>query len=426
MAEAVINITAEIRKHLPLELIDLVKTAGEIAQEQGQNLYLVGGVVRDILLERDIFDLDLVVEGNAIRVAQQIAEKTDGKLIVHERFGTAKVKKGKWSLDLAMARSETYAEPGALPTVQPGTIRQDLFRRDFTINAMAVELNPGRYGILLDPYGGRADLENKLVRVLHSRSFIDDATRIWRALRYEQRLGFTIEPHTLELLKRDLSYLDKISGDRIRRELELVLKEEQPEKVLRRADELGVLGKLHPALQGDKWLAEKFARAREAASTAVPIAPLYMALLCYRMTESKSEDLLAYLRLSRSMAQTVRDTHALKAELDLLSHPKVKSHDIHVLLCDYSIPAMAATIIATDSAIVRRKIKLFLDKLRYVKPSLGGEDLVKMGVKQGPHIKELLNLLLKARLEGQVNCKKEEEQMVAGWLREKQELKERE
>jgi tRNA nucleotidyltransferase (CCA-adding enzyme) len=166
--------------------------------------------------------------------------------------------------------------------VKPASIKDDLFRRDFTINAMAIELSTSHYGQLIDLFGGQDDLEHKLIRVLHEKSFIDDATRIWRGLRYEQRLNFRLETVTLQLLKRDTSYLDKVSGDRIRHELELVLKEAYPEKVLSRADELGVLAKLHPALKGDGWQAGKFEQARKLSSPDSPSTELYLSLLAYR------------------------------------------------------------------------------------------------------------------------------------------------
>ena len=240
MTEA-INLSAQIQKQLPAELVDFMQQAGEIAAAQGQNLYLVGGVVRDLLLGRANLDLDLVVEGDAIKLAQQLLDIAHGKITTHPRFNTAKIRRDKWSIDLTTARSETYARPGALPKVKPGVLASDLSRRDFTINTMAVELIPSRYGQLVDRHGGRDDLEHKLIRILHEKSFVDDATRIWRALRYEQRLNFQLEPNTLKLLKRDIPMLDTISGDRIRHELELILDEELPEKTIRRAEELKVL-----------------------------------------------------------------------------------------------------------------------------------------------------------------------------------------
>jgi len=393
-----------------------MQVAGEVAQRHEQRLYLVGGVVRDLLLDRTNFDLDLVLEGDAINLARELTGIKQGKIITHPRFGTAKLQWDKWSVDLATARSETYAKPGALPTVEPGSIKDDLFRRDFTINTMAIELNPGRYGQLLDFYGGRNDLEHKLIRVLHEKSFIDDATRIWRGLRYEQRLNLQLEPATLQLLKRDIPSLGTITGDRIRHELELILKEEYPEKILRRADELGVLVKLHPSLKGNGWLAERFEQARKLSLSDLPIVGLYLTLLAYSLTSEENEQLISYLRLPKSVAQALRDAIDLKIGLRSLANLEITPSRIYALLHGYSSPAILASSLATDSPTVRRHIHLFLSKLRYIKPALTGEDLIRIGVVPGPRIKEILNLLREARLDGKVNTKRGEEDLVKRWI----------
>ena len=411
-----INLASKIEKQLPTELVNFMRTAGEVAQSQGQSLYLVGGVVRDLFLGRNNLDLDLVVEGDAINLAHQLISITQGKIVTHPRFGTAKLQWNEWSVDLATARSETYAKPGALPAVKPGSTTDDLFRRDFTINAMAIELNPDRYGELLDLYGGGNDLEHKLVRVLHEKSFVDDATRIWRALRYEQRLSFQLEPATLELLKRDICWLDSISGDRVRHELELILKEEYPEKILRRADELGVLVWLHPSLEGNGWLADKFEQARQLSSPDLPPAGLYLALLVYPLTTEESERLISYLRLPKLVAQTLRDTINIKTRLGSLANPELTPSNIYSLLYGYSSPAIVANSLAADSPVARQHIDLFLSKLRYIKPALSGGDLKRMGVAPGPRIKEILNKLHEAKLDGKVSSKKDEEELVKGWL----------
>ncbi len=411
-----INLSSKIEKQLPAELVSIMQTAGEVAASQGESLYLVGGVVRDLLLGRTNLDLDLVVEGDALNLAQRLADITHGKITTHPRFNTAKVRWNKWSIDLATARSETYARPGALPTVKPSSIGMDLFRRDFTINTMAIELTPSRYGQLIDLYGGRDDLERKLIRILHERSFIDDATRIWRGLRYEQRLDFQLEPDTLKLLKRDIPMLDTISGDRIRHELELILKEEFPEKVLRRAEELRVLPKLHKSLKGDGWLAEKFGQARQLSSPNLPSVELYMALLAYRLTDEENEKLISRLRLPKSLAQTLRDTNSLKAKLEALAEPELKPSSIYSLLHGYCSPAITANLLAGDSLVARQHIQAFLTKLRYVKPSLTGNDLKKMGIAPGPRMKEILQRLHEARLDGRVTSKQEEEELVREWI----------
>ena len=416
MAE-VINLSTEIKQQLPEELVDFIRVAGTIAQSRGQNLYLVGGVVRDLLLKRANFDLDLVVEGDAISLARELAGVRAGKIITHPRFGTANLQWDEWSVDLATSRCETYAGPGALPVVKPGAIKDDVVRRDFTINAMAVELNPERYGRLLDLYGGRSDLDNKLIRVLHEKSFVDDATRIWRAIRYEQRLDFRIESETLARLKQGVKYLATISGDRIRHELELILKENCPEKVLRRADELRVLVKLCPALRVGSWLAERFARARELSLPDKPSPGLYLSLLAYPLTGKEAEDLISYLKLRKSVSQVMRDTIDLKPRLKLLESMEITPSGVYCLLHGYSLTAVTAGLLASESAKARERINLFLHKLRYVQPALTGEDLVRMGVAPGPRISEILNRLRNDRLDGKVSSKREEEELLEGWER---------
>ena len=411
-----INLASKIEKQLPAELVNFMQAAGKVTANQGQGLYLVGGVVRDLLLGQANLDLDLVVEGDAISLAQQLIPLNQGKITTHPRFGTAKLQWDKWSVDLATARSETYAKPGALPSVKPGSIESDLFRRDFTINAMAIYLTPSHYGELIDRYGGRDDLEHKLIRILHEKSFTDDATRIWRGLRYEQRLNFQLEPNTLKLLKRDIPMLDTISGDRIRYEMECILQEEFPEKTLRRAEELEVLAKLHPSLKGNGWLAGKFKQARQLSSPDLPPVGLYLALLVYPLTTEETKHLISYLRLPKSQAQTLRDTIDLKAKLESLANSELTPSSIYSLLHGYSSPAIIANSLACDFPVARQHIRLFQDKLRYVKPVLTGNDLLRMGIAPGPRIKEILNLLHEARLDGRVTSKRSEESLVKGWL----------
>ncbi|MFC2031823.1 CCA tRNA nucleotidyltransferase [Chloroflexota bacterium] len=415
----IINLVSKIEQQLPAELVNFIRLAGDIAHKQKQNLYLVGGVVRDLLLEQTNLDLDLVIEGNAIELARQLRKLSPGKITTHPRFHTAKLQWDNFSIDLTTARSETYAKPGALPTVKPGSLSSDLFRRDFTINAMAINLNPGHYGELIDLHGGRDDLKHKLVRILHEKSFIDDATRIWRGLRYEQRLGFQLEPTTLKLLKQNIPMLDTISSDRIRYELECVLHEKYPEKVFRRAEELRVLPKLHPVLKGNGWLANKSEQSRQLSSPNMPSTGLYLALLVYRLTSYETEELLSYLRLPKSLAQTLRDTISIKSNIQSLVDPKLAPSSIYHLLHSYSSTAIIANSLASDSSVASNNLQLYLNKLRNVKPALNGNDLIKMGVPPGPQVKETLRRLHEARLDGKVTTKPGEKKLVNSWLADK-------
>jgi tRNA nucleotidyltransferase (CCA-adding enzyme) len=298
------NLTDKINKTLPAGLVALMKQAASIAGEKNFPLFMVGGIVRDLLLGLPNTDLDLVVEGDAKAFAEKLAVRTGGKLTLHPMFNTAKVALDDWIIDVAMARTETYARPGALPEVSPGTLKTDLFRRDFTINAMAVCMSPGRYGELIDLYRGHQDLTDKLIRILHEDSFNDDPTRIWRAIRYEQRLNFQIEASTLRLLRQDVPQLKTVGGYRLRRELELVLKEQEPEKALTRADMLGVLKLLHPALKTDEWLIAKFGEARQN-GTAKP--DYYLGLLLGHLSAEDLAQIAKYLRFSAQQVKVIKE-----------------------------------------------------------------------------------------------------------------------
>jgi len=410
------DMAAEIKKRLPAGLVKLVRRAVELATERGHSSYLVGGLVRDLLLRRRNLDVDVVIDGDAVRLAHRLGAEIAARVVGHPRFNTASILGGRWRVDLATLRSETYERPGALPTVAPGTIETDLFRRDFTINAMAVELTPEHYGHLIDLYGGQRDLEQRLVRVLHERSFIDDATRIWRAVRYEQRLGFTLETATEAWLRRDIPMLDTISGDRIRHELERVLQEAKPETALMRADELGVLARLHPGLKGDRWLARRFAQARRICRPERPPLPLYLSIFFYRLSLDDAERLGKYLHLDQYTQSIVTRAIALKWSVEILALGGLRPSAVHYQLRGADDLAVIANFLCAESVVARRYIELFLDRLRFMRPELNGDDLMELGVLEGPQIKKVLQKLLDARLNGEINSREEEVEMVEDWL----------
>jgi tRNA nucleotidyltransferase (CCA-adding enzyme) len=408
-----VNLSSKIKKQLPADLVSFMQMAGEAAVRERQRLFLVGGAVRDLLLERDNLDLDLVAEGDAIQLAQEIAQLKHGKVIAHSRFNTAKIRWDRWSVDIATTRGETYDRPGALPTVCcGGDIEGDLIRRDFTINAMAVYLEPSRFGELIDVYNGRDDLKRGYIRILHDNSFKDDATRIWRAVRYEKRLGFSIEHHTLALLKQDVAYLDTISSDRIRHELELVLEEEQPEKALLRAGELGLLSRICPALEADDWLVKKIGKARSILQPYSPPEELYLAFLIYQLAPGDLAVFINYLKLPRTITKTLQDTLKLKGDLGCLEGSEPAPSRIYRCLQPYSLNAILANLMTAGSPVIRQRIKLYMNRLRHIQPSLTGEDLIKIGLASGPRIKEVLDLLREAKLDGRAGTREAELEIV--------------
>lgn len=405
------NLASKVKSYFPKELLELLRDTSKEASKLGQRVYLVGGIVRDLLLGYPNFDLDLVTEGDAVELANRIARISGAGLVIYPRFSTAKIKSGDFAIDIATARSETYARPGALPAVTPSSIEKDLFRRDFSINAMAISLTAEDYGQLLDPHRGKDDLHSHLMRILHPDSFSDDATRILRAIRYEQRLGFNLEHETARLLKRDIPMLDTISGDRIRHELELIFREEHPEHVIKRLGDLGALQRINHSLGGNEWLAVKFDDARRLGKPG-ELPALYFCLLAYPLNGEQLNQLVSRLNPSAKLTKTLKDTARLKLHLTQLNKPSLKPSNIYYFLHEYDPLAIKANIIAEGKPVIRQHLQLFLSKLRYVKSCLNGEDLQRLGIPAGTKLGEILEILHKAKLNGEVTTKDEEEKLA--------------
>jgi tRNA nucleotidyltransferase (CCA-adding enzyme) len=300
-----------------------------------------------------------------------------------------------------------------LPSIQSFCdIQSDLVRRDFSINAMAIYLDPPRFGELIDRYEGQADLKRGLLRVLHDKSFQDDATRIWRAVRYEQRLNFKIEDHTLELIKRDINYLETISGDRLRGELELCLEEEKPEKSLQRADALGILARIHPHLKFGESTASLFVKARGRLEPFSVPEEFELALLVYGLTPEHLTEFNALLKIPKSKALVLRETLQLKNELPALAEKELTNGAVYRLLHRFQQTAILVNLLAASSYVAKKRMELYLAKLQHVRTSLSGRDLLAMGITAGPRVKETLELLLEARLDGRVKTREEEIEMV--------------
>ena len=417
----------------------LVRTIAATAHEMGYSLYFVGGLVRDLLLGAPIVDVDLVVEGNAIELARRLAQTLGGRVVAHSRFGTAKwlldpvvwrqvsddpgpAERGIAAVDFATARTEFYSQPTVLPEVARSSIRQDLHRRDFTINTLAIRLDPPHWGELLDFYGGEADLRAGVIRVLHSLSFVDDPTRILRAARLEARLGFKLDARSEGLIGDALPLLDRTSPDRIRHELEQILDEAEPERALCRLDELGVLRQLHPDLRCDRWLSSRFRAVRETLDLALwELEPeelrfVYLALLLYRLESESLEAVLQRLRVPRTDADDLMLLPELRRVLRRTGLVRRPSR-IYQALQYYRPRLLAAGWAASDRATTRAKLEAFQTQYRHVRTTLTGDDLKAMGLKPGPAFGRLLGALRDARLDGQVSTREEEEALLQRLLR---------
>jgi len=388
-----------------------------LADEESRTLFLVGGGLRDLMLGRGQVDIDLVGEGEMRSLAEAAATALGGRWVEHRAFGTVTVEGQDFRLDLAMARAETYARPGALPWVRPASIGEDLARRDFTINAMALALCGRQRGQLLDPFDGRGDIARGLVRVLHDRSFIDDATRIVRAVRYETRFGFAIEEKTLALLKRDLGYVDTISGARLQHDLLRLLAEDEPEKGLLRCQELGVLAAIHKALRFDDELAVAFRRARRPGQAPAPPQPeLYLALLGTRLSPADAGAIALRLALSKRQRQALEGAAELGQLLPWLSRADIRPSQVVERLETYPLLAVDAWALAAQQSAAGEELGRYLAEWRYVKPSLDGRALARLGVARGSLMGGVLRLLKAARLDGQASSRQDEVELVRAVL----------
>jgi len=403
-----------------------------IAERRRVALFLVGGPLRDLLLERPSLDIDIAVEGDAPALARELAEATGGRAVTHPTFLTATVRIPGFHLDLITARTETYARPGALPTVTPAKIRDDLLRRDFTVNALALRLSGPEAGKILDPFGGLADLDSRLIRALHDCSFQDDATRILRAVRYAARLGFQIEAQTLAWIKRDIAYLHTISGARLHHEFARILEEDTPEETLLSLHEYGALAVIQPALSFAPEHAAGFSRLRELHPTGARAA--YWPVFAWRLTEAEAADLGRRLALTKPQHSSVEAMPALQAIEPALTvsgsrrdapqarlgaaggrtqRPPLKRSTLVELLSPFPLPALWAFAALAADITVRNRLLDYLTKARHERPHLTGGDLLALGVPPSPAVGDILRRLRDARLDGEVQTRTDEKRLVS-------------
>jgi tRNA nucleotidyltransferase (CCA-adding enzyme) len=399
-AESQLDWQAWLEQHLPEARRALLGQVGMMAAQLGLPLYLVGGFVRDALLGLEPNDFDLVVEGPAPRLAAALARDLGGDVITHPAFGTATWQTPEgWAVDFATARTETYARPAALPEVQPADLAADLHRRDITINAMALRVGPG--GELCDPYHGLADLAAGLVRVLHARSFQDDPTRLFRVVRYEQRLGFRVAADTLALISGAWGALEALSADRLRHEFELIFREARASAILGRLAALDILPRAHPALRWGEFQAVAASEIPglplEAWDLAGPLEPeaLFLTLLLAEAAPAEVDAALARLNVNRPIAEAVQAATRLPPPGQAMRPSQVAAR-----LEGWSELALAAAYVC--QAAWRAPLHDYLVRGRRVRPVTTGADLIALGLTPGPQFREILRAVRAARLDGRV------------------------
>lgn len=415
------DIKRMMTERLAPPILDILKSAGDTASELGYSAYVVGGFVRDLFLSRPTEDVDIVIEGDGIVFARKFAALMKARAHYYKKFGTAVITFADGSkIDVASARLEYYQFPAALPTVEMSSIKLDLFRRDFTINTLAVCLNPGKFGLLVDFFSAQRDIKEKTIRVLHSLSFVEDPTRIFRAVRFEQRFGFTIGKMTEGLIKNavKMDFFRRLSGHRVFGELCQILAEDDPVPALLRLAEFDLLVSLHSALTIDKKTAVALHSVREVVSwydllfLDQPYTKwmVYLLVLLRGMDEETTEDVCNRLELHRRDRE-MADRGRRDAENFLhwiQRNPAVKNSELYRRLSGFKIEQVLYVMSVTDSEAVKKHISRYILILRHVEPLTKGKDLRDIGIAPGPVYSEILRAILYARLDEKVRTREEE------------------
>jgi tRNA nucleotidyltransferase (CCA-adding enzyme) len=422
----------EYLNKLPEEIFALLCLARDIAYYNSMPVYLVGGFVRDLILGVENLDLDIVVEGDGIKFAEDFSAKLKAKLIRHRRFGTATIiLKPRLKIDIATARSEFYPEPAHLPVVNSGTLQDDLYRRDFTINAMAISIDKKNFGKLIDFFGGNGDLAAKKIRVLHALSFIDDPTRILRAIRFEQRYNFSIESKTMKYLRKaiKLKMLEKVEPQRIRDDLILILKEDHPSREIKRLWELAGFSFINRCLSMSKksygllasiekqinWFARTCSRHRQLDVWLIYFMGLLDSLninvikdICRKLALRKGEEkkILTYKRISSKLIP----------ELD---KDKIKPSKLFALFEPLSYEVIILFKAKYKSRNIQKHTEDFFRNYNGMSIYVSGDDLGRLGVAPGPCYQKIFKKVLNAKLNGLVKTKEEELTLVEKLIKSK-------
>ncbi|HSO11424.1 MAG TPA: hypothetical protein VLT51_03540 [Anaerolineales bacterium] len=423
------NLKPKLEATLSSDQLRILHLVADAAPQNGLPLYIIGGSVRDLILGAVIKDLDLIVEGDAIALARTLGNIYGGKVTAHKKFGTA-----KWflpkdfrmessdTLDLISARSETYKHPAALPTVKMGSMDDDIHRRDFTINTLAIRLDGSHFGQLRDDLDGMGDLENGIVRALHKNSFIDDPTRMYRAVRYAERYGFKISEETLDMIPGARSFIAKLSAQRIRHELDLILEERNAASMLARLAELDLLQPIHSALFFDGSMQERLGNLHTHRGLQHPspwnitkggqLNDSDLGWLLWLMSFPKDgiTSLNARLRFASDLLASLFAVSMMFD--DQSSFVGLKPSECVERLESFPVNAVKAMEYAVKDPRVKELFYEYISKWRYIKPHTTGDDLKALGIEPGPRYTVILRQLRNAWLDGELKTEDEEKRLL--------------
>jgi tRNA nucleotidyltransferase (CCA-adding enzyme) len=419
------SVSALVGKRLSTDVQKTLRTLGDVGDTLGLAVYAVGGFVRDLLLGLDNLDIDVTVEGDGVFFAETFAGRYGGRVRSHRKFGTAVlVLPDGRKIDVASTRLEYYESPGALPTVERASLRHDLYRRDFTINTLALCINSHRFGQLTDHFRGQQDIQERVVRVLHNLSFVEDPTRVFRAIRFEQRLGFHIAPHTENLIRSAvrMHLLETLGGERLLSELVQIMCEKEPTAAISRMSTLGLLPVIHPALKlipaTERVLKETvqvmaWFRLLYLEDRCEPWQ-VYLLALCDGLKAEQFQEACTRLALpGRLASRLLSQRHAAFTTLSTIKRhlkqaEEVRNSQLYTWFSDLTLEMLLYMAARASSELIRRSVSLYLTRLRSVSPLLDGEDLSRLGMEPGPLFRHIKQRLLQARLDGEVSTREEE------------------
>ena len=410
-----------MRERLPQSIMTTLTRLGEAANRLEYSAFVVGGFVRDLFLYRNNEDIDVVIEGNGIEFAKTFALDFGARIHTHQKFGTAVIIfPDGFKIDVASARMEYYQFPASLPVVEMSSIKMDMFRRDFTINTLAIQLNPGKFGRLIDFFSGQKDLKDKVLRVLHNLSFVEDPTRVFRALRFEQRFGFTIGKLTSSLIDNavKMDFFKRLAGKRVYTELKLILKEENPAPTILRLLDYDLLRVIHPGISIENDLKRLLDTAKKVTDwhdllfideTYKRWAVYFMALIRHCDLKTTGE-ICAHLTIAPRYAKMFGETRiSVEKPLMQLERRKRMNHaEVFNLLKAFKTEMVLYLMVCTTSETAKKRISHYHTQLRNVAVTITGKDLLTMGLKPGPVFSETLQAVLEAKLNGRVKTREDE------------------
>ncbi len=427
------NIVNLMRERLQQRFIDILNHIGQVADDLGYGAYVVGGFVRDLFLYRPNEDIDIVIEGNGIKFAKTYAESIGGRVHTHRKFGTAVVTfPDGYKIDVASARMEYYTYPAALPIVEMSSIKLDLYRRDFSINTLAVRLNPKWFGTVIDFFSARKDIKEKVIRVLNNLSFVEDPTRVFRAIRFEQRFHFKIGKVTARLIENAvrMDFFKRLSGKRVFTEIKLILEEENPAAAFNRLSDYHLLNVIHPSIRFNEKQSRIFESIRKVlvwydllffSDRYEKWAVYFLALI--RPVKSPETALEIFSRLGLSpQAHRLLGKERIKAEHCLESivrHPSMKNSRLFTQLSVFKLELVLYMMALTTSKKVKQRISDYLTRLRHTRIQLTGKNLLALRIEPGPVYREIFDFVLAAKLDGKISSPDEERRLVKDFIRRK-------